>query len=160
MTDLRIRTAVRLDAPPERVWPLLCSARMDESAPDCFRLGIPTPRECRLESGSGGVGSTRECVSDRGIVRQRITAWEEGRRLEFVRTSDTAGLRRLVVSMRDTFWLEPLPGGATRLTRTTVIRPRRRCGFERLLLPLAVGSVHRFVHRNLARSLGRKEARP
>lgn len=154
MDEIRIRTGIRLAAPPERVWPLLCSARMELPVPDCFRVGVPAPRECRTV-GTPGPGATRECVSDRGVVRQRITGWEEGRRLAFERTSDPAGLDRLLEAMHDTFTLEPLPGGATRLTRTTLLRPRRRCGIEGMLLRLVVPHIHRYVHRNFRRLLER-----
>jgi hypothetical protein len=68
---------------PEIVWPLLCNSKMTESAPLLFKFCIPKPVECRLKTGVGAVGSERQCVSNLGIINQRITCWEENRRLAF-----------------------------------------------------------------------------
>ena len=70
---MRVRTSIVIQRPPAEVWPLLCSSKMDPRIPCLFRLGIPKPVECRLPDGAGGVGQRRECVSDRGVIRQRIT---------------------------------------------------------------------------------------
>ena len=80
---MRIQTSIVLDKPPAEVWPLLCSSRMDPRIPCVFRLGIPKPVECRLPDGAGGVGARRQCVSDRGVVHQRITHREQERVLRF-----------------------------------------------------------------------------
>ncbi len=139
---VEVASAVEIGAPPGRVWPFLTAARMDLPAPLLLRLGLPAPVACR----PGPQPGTRECVSDRGVVGQRITEWVPPARLSFERVSDTAGLGRWVLSMRDTFTLEALPGGRTRLRRRTVLRPR--CALQAPLLRWALAAIHAYVHRN------------
>ena len=68
---------------PDLIWPLLCKSKMDEAQSCLFRLGVPKPVECRLASDQGGVGATRECVSNQGVVQQEIMVWEVERQLSF-----------------------------------------------------------------------------
>ena len=51
-----------------------------------FRLGVPRPVECRL----GTDGETRECVTPRGRVRQRILQRRAPEFLSFERIDDSA----------------------------------------------------------------------
>jgi hypothetical protein len=133
-------SSVDIGAGRERVWPLLCRATLTLPAPLLFRLGLPRPVACRL----GKDGRTRECVTDRGRVVQRIVERRAPERLAFERVSDTAGLERWVRSMKDTFILEELEGGM-RLTRRTEIAPRVCAG---PLLRIALPVIHRYVNRN------------
>jgi hypothetical protein len=146
---------VEIRAGRDRVWPLLCGAAMTLPPPLLFRLGIPRPVECRL----GEDGQTRECVTDRGRVSQRILERRPPELLAFERVTDTAGLGRWVRSMKDTFLLEELDGGM-RLTRRTEIAPRACTG---PLLRIAVAAIHRYVNGNfkfLAEGLSPATAAP
>jgi hypothetical protein len=121
-----ISTGIRIAAQPMVVWARLCDSETPATAPCEFRLGrplgLPQPISCELPDGPGGVGATRRCVSDRGIVNQRITEWWPGERLAFELESEEANLGRHVVSMRDVFELHSDREG-TRLVRRTTFRP-------------------------------------
>ncbi|HXW67333.1 MAG TPA: hypothetical protein VEL82_05615 [Thermoplasmata archaeon] len=148
---LVVRTRSRFPVPPSEVWPLLCSSRMDGSTSFLFRLGVPRPIECRLPAGPGGVGRERECVSDRGVVRQRILEWVPERRLSFRMVSSDLALITEVSDLRDTFELATENGGAA-VTRTTELVPKRELSsLRRAELFLGVKQVHRYVFRNWKR---------
>lgn len=150
---MRVQTSILLDKPPAEVWPLLCSSRMDPRIPCLFRLGIPKPVECRLPDGAGGVGARRQCVSDRGVVHQRITHWEEERVLRFQMEDTTLYFRPCVTAIVEEFTLEPLDSGRTRLTRTTDITVSGVGSFAKELVMCAgTKFVHRYVFRNWARA--------
>jgi hypothetical protein len=124
---------------------------MDPRIPCFFRLGIPKPVECRLPDGVGGVGARRQCVSDRGVVQQRITHWEEQRVLRFQMEDTTLYFRPCVGAILEEFVLEPVGAGSTRVTRTTDITVS---GVGRLAKEAVMWGgtkcVHRFVFKNWA----------
>ncbi|SDZ54031.1 Polyketide cyclase / dehydrase and lipid transport [Asanoa ishikariensis] len=147
--DVIVRTRWVVPHPPEALWPALCDSRL-ELRPACpvFYVGTPRPTQCRLPDGPGEVGAARQCVSEQGEVRQRITAWEPPARLAFRMESTNLGFHRFVDELGDVFELAP-SGQGTSVTRTTTVTVR---GFGRPALypALWVGlkSVHRFVFRN------------
>ncbi|MET8526888.1 hypothetical protein [Micromonospora sp. NPDC005172] len=144
-----VRTRWMMPHPPELLWPALCDSRL-ELQPRCpvFYLGTPRPTTCRLPEGPGEVGVARQCVSEQGVVRQRITTWEPPVRLAFHMESTDLGFHRFVDQLGDVFELTRTERG-TQVTRTTTVTVR---GFGRAALypALWVGlkSVHRFVFRN------------
>lgn len=130
-----VRSAVVIDAAPERVWPHVIAFRPLPAPTDlAFRLGIAYPRYARIEG--SGVGAVRYCVFSTGPFVEPITAWEPGRRLAFdvVRSPDP--LRELTPyagiapphldgylrSERGEFRLVALPDGRTRLEGSTWYR--------------------------------------
>ena len=151
---LVIETTVEIDAPPPAVWAHLCDARMPATAPCEFRLGPfgpPQPLRCELPSGVGGVGQERRCVTARGTVRQRITAWTECEHLAFEMVAEEAGLGVHVGAVRDDFWITPVAGRRTKLTRRTALDPRGPCPRLRsIALRFAIQRVHRFTMRGFA----------
>lgn len=149
---MEVRSSILIPRPPSAVWPLLCSSRMDPAIPCMFRLGIPKPVECRLPEGEGGVGRARECVSDRGVIRQRITHWEVPRLLRFEMVDSTLYFRPFVSGIREEFLLEPAGPEGVRLTRTTQVGLTGRCRIAKSLLMWAgVRAVHRYVFKNWVR---------
>ena len=96
----------------------------------------------------GGVGEERECVSDQGVVRQRILEWEPPARLTFrMERSDLPQLRS-VPELVDTFDLVH-DARRTVVTRTTEVRLRGPLApWRRFLLFLGLKQVHRYVFRN------------
>jgi uncharacterized protein YndB with AHSA1/START domain len=149
-----VRTTTLVRRPPEAVWPLLCDSRIT-STPRCpvFRLGAPTPVECRLPAGPGEVGASRQCVSDQGVVHQRITEWSPPARLAFRMERTDLPFGSCVSALSDTFELTPAAGGrATRLTRTTRVEVRGRLRWARALaVGIGLKAVHRFVFRDWRR---------
>jgi hypothetical protein len=143
-----VRTTWRFARPPEIIWPLLCDSRMEPTNSCLFRLGVPQPRQCRLPNGQGGVGSARQCISDRGVIDQTIVAWEEPKHLAFRMERSDMNFRAFVFSIVDDFELVPTPEGGTRATRTTSVQV---IGWFRwvksVLLWVGLKKVHRFVFR-------------
>jgi hypothetical protein len=134
------------------IWPLLCNSRM-EASPSClFGLGLPQPKQCLLPDGPGGIGSRRQCVSDRGTVEQTILVWEEPTHLAFSMDRSDLYFRESVPSIVDDFELLPLVGRGTRVTRTTSVQVIGRFRwFKQVCLWIGLKKVHRFVFRNWAR---------
>ena len=148
---LVIRTRHTFAANAKVVWPLLCSSKMEHPNGLLFKLGVPQPLECRLPEGRGGVGSERECVSNQGVVRQRILIWEPEHRLSF--RMETTNLRsaRSITGIEESFLLDPAAMGVV-VTRSTTVHVGGRFRFFRKI-GLAVGlkQVHRTVFRNWER---------
>ncbi len=118
MPEMTIRTGQSISGPASTVWSLLCNSRMDDTTTLLFRLGVPHPVRCRVPDGHGGVGSERECESDRGIVHQRILEWEPEKRLTIRMERTDLGIQKYVREMVETFDLVGISGGV-RVTRTT-----------------------------------------
>ena len=149
--EMSVRTRRAFLRPASSVWPLLCNSRMDSSANPLFRLGVPHPVECRLPNGHGGVGSERECLSDQGVVHQRILAWSPEKHLSFRMEQTDLSFRRFVGDMVDTFDLVPTSTGVT-VSRTTKVWVKGRLSFlKKWLLFLGVKQVHSYVFRNWQR---------
>jgi len=149
---MQVITSARLPGPPEKVWPLLCSSRMDPEIPCLFRLGIPKPVECRLPDGTGEVGARRQCTSDKGTINQRITHWEAPNLLRFQMEDTTLYFRPCVNSIVDQFSLTAADGGATLITRTTTIQVTGFAQrFKALIMCAGMKFVHRYVFKNWSR---------
>lgn len=116
--------------------------------PGCFCFGLPRPVACELPERTGGVGAERRCISDRGVVVQRITAWEPLVRLRFKMVSTDHCWSSYVESIEEDFRLESW-GKGTRITRTTSIRAMgpfriiKELGFY-----LGLKRVHLYVFKN------------
>lgn len=146
---MKVRTSHTFDASPQPIWPLLCDSEMELSPPLFFLLGIPRPRLCRLPSGVGGVGEVRECVSDRGSIKQRILEWEEPRRLCFEMVDTDISFRRFVRGVVDSFDLEGISTDRTRVTRTTeIVFVGRFQAVKAIAVSLGLKIVHRYVFKN------------
>ncbi len=146
---MRVRTSTIINKPVAVVWPLLCSSKMDPHMPCFFRFGIPKPVECKLPDGVGGIGARRECVSDRGVIHQRITDWQENQRLRFQMEDTTLYFRPCVTAIFEEFILEPLDSQSTRLTRTTDIQVTGGCRYAKAMVMCAgMKCVHRYVFKN------------
>lgn len=121
---------------------------MDRSSTLLFKFGVPQPIECRLPEGHGGVGSERECVSDQGVVHQRILVWVPEEKLSFRMEKTDLASARSVPDIEDTFDLAPTATGVavTRTTSARVIGSFRP--LKKIALFLALKHVHRYVFRN------------
>lgn len=124
---------------------------MQSPPPFFFSFGIPRPKMCRLPSGAGGAGQVRECVSDKGTIRQRILEWEDARRLCFEMTDTEMSFHRYVHKLVDSFDLEAVSAARTRVTRTTEVDLAGRFqAFRAIGLYLGLKAVHRYVFKNWA----------
>ncbi len=126
---LRSAASIDIAAPPAAVWRALISGEEIRPAPGlAFRLGLAYPIRSRLLG--AGVGAERLGLFSTGIARERITAWEPGRRLAFAVLSQPTVMTELspyaevhaphvhgyFETLSTGFALSPLPGGGTRLT--------------------------------------------
>lgn len=143
---MKIRTSTLIRSTPAQIWPLLTQSSME--VPGCFCLGLPRPVACELPNSVGEVGSERRCISDRGVVVQKITAWTPPSFLRFEMVSTDHGWGPEVESIREEFHL--CPGAAdTRVTRTTTLvaakpfRMIKEIGFY-----MGLKRVHFFVFKN------------
>lgn len=154
---MKIVSRTTLPGSPEEIWPLLCSSKMELGTACLFQLGLPRPVECRLPGGSGGVGEERQCISDRGVIRQRITGWEAPRRLKFEMEETTLYFRPCVASIREEFLLTPRNDKQTEVRRTTEIEVT---GFASRLKGLGIWvgmkKIHCYVFRNWRRIVSKE----
>jgi hypothetical protein len=126
-----VRTEVVIDAPPERVWPLIL-AFPPLAEPDdwFFQTGVAYPQ--RAEIHGTGPGAVRHCVFSTGTFVEPIDVWDEPTRLRFRVTEQPEPMREwspyhihpphlnhYLQSRRGEFLLERLPDGRTRLVGTT-----------------------------------------
>lgn len=138
------------------MWSLLCNSRMDDTTTLLFRLGVPHPVRCRVPDGHGGVGSERECESDRGIVHQRILEWEPEKRLTIRMERTDLGIQKYVREMVETFDLVGISGGV-RVTRTTRVWTHGRFRtLKKMVLYFGLKQVHWYVFRNWRRLADRE----
>jgi uncharacterized membrane protein YhaH (DUF805 family) len=132
---IEVRTAISVNAPPERVWRHVVS--FSELAPPTeaiLRLGIAYP--IRAEIHGQGVGAVRHCVFSTGPFVEPIEVWDAPRLLRFSVTSNPAPMQEwtpydeihpphlegFLKSERGQFKLTQLPDGRTELEGTTWYR--------------------------------------
>jgi uncharacterized membrane protein YhaH (DUF805 family) len=127
-----VRTAIEVNAPPEKVWnQVVAFAEIPPPTELLFRAGIAYP--IRAEISGHGVGAVRHCIFSTGPFAEPIEVWDEPRLLKFSVTANPAPLNELspygniqpthlhgyFVSKQGQFLLTALPGGRTRLEGTT-----------------------------------------
>jgi len=125
---------------------------MDDSIPLQFRFGIPRPVECKLKNGTGGEGRERQCISDRGVINQRITLWNENRQLKFEMKDTDMYFGKCVTSIKENFDLVECGERRTKITRTTEFKVKGWFGpLKSALVWVGLKNVHRYVFQNWAR---------
>ena len=146
---MKLTTTKKFNATPERLWPLLFDSRMDQKQPCYLLCGLPKPVECRLQNGEGGVGSTRECVSDKGTIQQTILEWQPYEKLTFDLRETDIYFGPCVDSIVESFEIRALGMGQSTITRVTTFRIKPYMG-PLLFIPMLVGlkSIHHYVFRN------------
>jgi hypothetical protein len=126
-----VRTEVVIDAPPERVWPLvLAFPPLAEPDDWFFQTGVAYPQ--RAEIHGTGPGAVRHCVFSTGTFVEPIDVWDEPTRLRFRVTEQPEPMREwspyhihpphlqhYLQSRQGEFLLERLPDGRTKLIGTT-----------------------------------------
>src|SRR5262249_46947004 len=89
-----VRTTIRINASPERVWNhLIAFPDVTEPPLGLFSLGVSYPIHATIRG--EGVGAIRECLFSTGTFVERIDAWEERKRLAFTVVSGPEGMREL-----------------------------------------------------------------
>jgi hypothetical protein len=127
-----VRTAIDVQAPPERVWQQVVSfSEIPPPTEWMFRAGIAYPIRAGIQG--SGPGAERHCVFSTGAFVEPIEVWDEPRLLKFSVTANPAPMEEwtpyshiepphlhgFLVSNGGQFLLTPLPNGGTRLEGTT-----------------------------------------
>ena len=127
-----VRTAVKIGAPPARVWMnVVAFPELDPPSEWYFRSGIAYPMRARIEG--SGVRAVRYCEFSTGAFVEPVEIWDEGRLLKFSVTENPAPMMELSPyaglvpnhlhgyfnSKQGQFRLIPLAGGRTLLEGTT-----------------------------------------
>lgn len=127
-----VRTAVTINAPPDKVWQnLIAFGELPPPRERIFQTGIAYP--LRAEIDGRGVGAVRYCVFSTGAFVEPIVVWDEPRLLGFGVTAQPPVMHEMspyatlkpphlegyLQSKRGQFLLTELPDGRTRLEGTT-----------------------------------------
>ena len=149
---MKIESSWIFDCGPEDIFPHFFSARMDETYPVAFRLGIPKPLSCKVLEGEPKVGNTRQCTTDRGYIRQEIMELVADRKLVYQMRDTNVWCRKWVSFLQDTFLLEPIEGDQTRVRRITEFRGAISIPFvSTLALWFSLKQAHRYAAKNWRR---------
>ena len=109
--------------------------------------------ECRLPDGSGGVGKRRQCISDSGVINQRITRWEVSSRLQFQMEDTTLYFRPCVNSIIEEFTLTLHGTSKTKIIRATTFNVTGAASWLKGMgMCIGMKFVHRYVFKNWART--------
>ena len=164
-----VRQSIEIAARPDTVWRALIDDEAIAEPPGLVAwTGLAVPVRGRLLG--HGVGATRLGEFSTGVAVERVTAWEEGRRLSFAVLSEPPIMVEMspwdtvhaphvsgYVTVRETtFRLAPLPGARTRLTVTA--GQTLRIDPVLYWLPLARWATERNLARVL-RDVGRRAER-
>jgi uncharacterized membrane protein YhaH (DUF805 family) len=127
-----VRTAIVINAPPEKVWQHVVSfSELRPPHEALFATGVAYPIRAQIDG--TGAGATRHCVFSTGEFVEPISVWDQPRLLKFDVTSQppvmkewsldkdlrTPHLENYLVSKQGQFLLTPLEGGRTLLEGTT-----------------------------------------
>ena len=149
---VRIQSSWTFDCSPEDIFPHFFFARMDETYPIAFRLGIPKPLSCKVLEGEPQVGNTRQCTTDRGYIQQEIVELIQDRKLVYEMRETNVWCRNWVSFLQDTFLLEPIDGNRTRVRRVTEFRGVASIPvLSTLALWFSLKQAHRYAAKNWRR---------
>jgi hypothetical protein len=146
-------SAVILEARPERIWDaLLVMDDVSAEKPVLLQIGLPIPKRCTLDG--IGVGATRTCHFNSGVIEERVTNWDPPRRLDMQIVRVTIPGRHWLGFERTSFVIEGLSPNHARVTRTTTISSKLRpAWYWRFFERMGIAAEHDYVLRSLAVSL-------
>jgi len=135
----RLRLSMVVQAPKDRVWAVISNPEV--MALHCSPQGRLSPKIDKVEITSpqhSGEGMTWKLTGEfRGKpywAEHRAVAYEEGKHLSYTIVQDSLGAHERMRDQVETYELEALADGATRVTRTSTFKLR---GFMlRLIFPL------------------------
>lgn len=104
------------------------------------------------------MGAERECISDQGVVHQRILEWEPGRKLTFRMERTDLPSAKGIRQIEDSFDIQSTSGGVSVRRTTRVQVPADYSLLKTLELRIGLKQVHRYVFRNWQR-LARESSR-
>lgn len=105
-------------------------------------------------TGEGGVGQKCQCISNSGIINQRITHWDVPNFLRFLMQDTTLYFRPCVNSIQEEFVLVPIGDTKTQIACTTIIHVTGIASLAKgLIMIMGMKFVHRYVFKNWSRIL-------
>lgn len=149
---MQVKSEWIFDCAPEHIWPHFLRATMDDHRPLMFRIGIPKPVSCRIMDAELAVGGTRQCTTERGTSDQEILEFVENRRLHYRMVNSSMPLSHWIENLEDTFSLEALPDGRTRVGRLTRFSARGPLAFlKQFGIAVFLRQTHSYAARNWRR---------
>jgi len=149
---VKIQSSWIFECAPEDIYPHFFFAQMDETYPIAFRLGIPKPLSCKVLEGAPKVGNTRQCTTDRGYIRQEIVELVKDRKLVYEMRDTNVWCRKWVSFLQDTFLLETIDEGRTRVRRITEFNGVASIPIlSTLALWFSLRQAHRYAAKNWRR---------
>ena len=131
---------------------LLSFPQITAEKPWLLKMGLPVPQYCTIEG--SGVGATRRCHFDQGVIEERVSVWKPPQRLVMEITNVTLPGRDWLKFIDASYELSGTEAGHTRVRRTTriasVLRPRL---YWRPLEELATQAEHQFLFDAVAAKL-------
>ena len=154
--DPSMHTVVTVRSFPVSEWEaweaLLSFQRITGEKPWLLRMGLPVPQYCTIEG--TGVGATRTCHFDQGVIEERISVWRPPRQLVMEITNVTLPGRDWLKFIDASYELTGNEMGETRVRRTTriasVLRPRL---YWQPLEDLATQAEHEYLFNAVASKL-------
>lgn len=148
LTPMKLKTTYNYNTTTENLWPLLFGSKMDKDKPCRFLFGLPKPMECKLEGETGGIGKSRQCISDKGTIQQRIIEWEPQKVLSFEMAETDIYFGPCVESIIESFHLQEMGTNKSSITRTTEFKLKSNRFF--LTIPIYIGlkNIHWYVFKN------------
>jgi hypothetical protein len=148
-----IISSVILHAEPEQIWDaLIATEDVSAEKPLLLHFGLPVPTRCSLDG--SGVGATRTCYFDSGVIEERVTVWDPPRRFEMDIERVTLPGRHWLRFKSASYLMERLSPNETRVTRTTSISSQLRpAWYWRPLERMGVEAEHEYLFKFVAASL-------
>ena len=142
------------------VWDAFLSfRRISAEKPWLLKMGLPVPQYCTIEG--SGVGATRKCHFDQGVIEERVSVWQSPQRLVMEITNVTLPGRDWLKFIDASYELSGTEAGQTRVRRTTriasVLRPRL---YWRPLEELATQAEHEYLFDAVAAKLEPQKPSP
>jgi len=155
---MKIKSSWLFDNLPEDIYPNFFQSTMDDSYPLAFRFGIPKPLSCKVIEGEPKVGSTRQCTTDKGYIRQNIVELKHNRKLVYQMKESNVWCKSWVRFLQDSFILEPVNNHQTKVIRITEFHGARHLPvLSTLALWFSLRQAHKYASKNWRRLSGMKK---
>lgn len=149
---MKIKSSWVFDCQPTDIYPHFFCAKMDDTYPLAFRLGIPKPLSCKVLEGTPKVGHTRQCTTDKGFIRQNITELEDNAKLVYQMKESNVWCRNWVSFLQDSFILTFIANDKTQVTRITEFKGVTSIPIlSTLALWFSLKQAHRYASKNWRR---------
>ena len=148
-----VKTVRTFPVDPQDAWDsLLAFPEITAEKPWLLQIGLPVPQYCTIQG--SGVGATRRCHFDQGVIEERISVWQPPYRLVMEITNVTLPGKEWLKFIDASYELSETKVGHTSVHRTTriasVLRPRL---YWQPLEELATQAEHEYLFNAIAAKL-------